>query len=76
MKTVEKVAIGGAMVLAAAAIIWTLAAKPPIPPEHIVVSDLTIEPSQPFVGEAVTISVVVSNVGEQAGSYEVVCEVL
>lgn len=41
-----------------------------------VVSDLVIDPAEVYVGESVSISVIVTNVGNKAGSYEVVCEVL
>jgi len=50
--------------------------KPPIPPENMVLSDLTIEPVEAYVGEPVSISVVATNIGESAGSYKVTCEVV
>lgn len=61
--------VGGALLLVA----WK---KPPVPPENIILSDLVVEPSEVYVGESVEISVVATNVGEIAGSYEVICEVL
>lgn len=48
----------------------------PIPEARFVVSDLVIDPAEVYVGEPVSISVVVTNVGDVAGSYEVVCEVI
>ncbi|GAI61731.1 unnamed protein product, partial [marine sediment metagenome] len=51
-------------------------AEHPAPPlAEIVLSDLTIEPSEVYVGEPVTITVTATNVGGMAGSYEVTCEV-
>lgn len=47
-----------------------------VPEAEFVVSDLVIDPTEVFVGESVSISVVVTNVGNKAGSYEVTCEVL
>ena len=61
--------IAGAIALAA------MAKKPPVPPENIVLSGLIIEPGEVYVGQPVSISVTVSNVGEIAGSYEITCEV-
>jgi len=52
------------------------AKKPPVPPENIVLSDLIIEPTAVYVGEPVSISVIATNIGETAGSYEVTCEVI
>lgn len=46
-----------------------------IPEARFEVTDLVIEPVEVYVGETVTISVVVTNVGGKAGSYEVTCEV-
>jgi len=46
------------------------------PEAEFVVSDLAIDPAEPYVGESVSISVVVTNVGSKAGSYEVTCEVV
>lgn len=69
--------IGLGLGLAAAAAAYALAqAAPPILPENIVLSDLVIEPSQVYVGESVSISVVATNVGETVGSYEITCEVI
>jgi len=47
-----------------------------VPEAEFVVSDLVIDPTEVYVGEPVSISVVVTNVGNKAGSYEVTCEVL
>lgn len=47
-----------------------------IPEAEFVVSDLVIEPSEVYLGQSVSISVVVTNIGTLAGSYEVTCEVL
>lgn len=48
----------------------------PVPQAEFVVSNLIIEPSEVYVGEAVSISCVVTNTGDVAGNYEVNCEVL
>ncbi|GAI53273.1 unnamed protein product, partial [marine sediment metagenome] len=47
-----------------------------IPEAEFVVTNLVIDPSEVYVGEQVSISVVVTNVGNKAGSYEVTCEVV
>lgn len=52
------------------------AKKPPIPPENIILSDLTISPGEVYVGEPVSISVIATNIGGTAGSYEITCEVI
>ena len=52
------------------------ARKPPIPPENIILSDLVISPTEVYVGEPVSISVIATNIGETAGSYKVTCEVV
>lgn len=41
----------------------------------IKLSNLIIDPSQVYIGETVTISVTVTNVGTATGSREIVCEV-
>jgi len=46
------------------------------PGAEFIVSDLLIEPAEVYVGDTVTISVTVTNVGDVAGSYEVNCEVI
>ena len=51
-------------------------AAPPVPPENVELSGLLIEPSQVYVEESVSISVLATNLGGVAGSYEVVCEVI
>ena len=48
----------------------------PLPGPEFAVTNLVIEPSEVYIGEQVSISVTVTNVGAVAGSYEVVCEVL
>ena len=45
------------------------------PAAQFEVSSLVISPSSVYIGETVTISVRVTNVGGVAGSYTVVCEV-
>ena len=45
------------------------------PEAMFTVTNLLIEPAEVYVGETVTISVVVTNVGGKTGSYEVVLEV-
>ena len=46
------------------------------PEAEFVVSGLIITPDQVYIGQPVSISVVVSNTGGTAGIYELVCEVL
>lgn len=46
------------------------------PEAEFVVSDLVIDPTEVYVGEPISISVVVTNIGDKAGSYEVNCEVI
>lgn len=46
------------------------------PEAEFVVSNLVIDPAEVYIGEPVSISVVVTNVGSKAGSYEVTCEVI
>ncbi|MBA7715795.1 hypothetical protein ES703_124853 [subsurface metagenome] len=48
----------------------------PVPEAEFVVNNLIITPTDPYVGEEVSISVVVTNIGTAAGSYEVTCEVI
>jgi len=78
MKDKKKaVAVGVGLVLVAVAGAVVLAKKkPPIPPENIVLSNLTISPSEVYVGDPVSISVVATNIGGTAGSYEITCEVI
>lgn len=49
--------------------------QPPIPPADITLSNLVISPAVAYIGELVSISVTVTNLGETEGSYEVNCEV-
>lgn len=72
----RKIAIGVGLVAAVGGIILlTAAKKPPIPPENIILSDLVISPTEVYVGEPVSISVIATNIGETVGSYEIICEV-
>lgn len=48
----------------------------PAPEAEFTVTDLVIDPAEVYIGEPVSISVVVTNVGNKAGSYEVNCEVV
>jgi uncharacterized membrane protein len=45
---------------------------PIISPAMFIISDLTVDPTEAEVGKEVTISVLVSNIGEGEGSYDVV----
>ena len=73
----KKVGLGvGLLLLLGGALLLLGWKKPPIPPENITLSGLVIEPGEVYVGEPVSISVVATNVGETAGSYEVSCEVV
>lgn len=47
-----------------------------VPVARFEVSNLVIEPTEVYVGEPVSISVVVTNVGGRTGSYEVILEVI
>ena len=46
-----------------------------VPVAEFEVTDLVIEPTEVYLGETVSISVRITNVGNLAGSYEIVCEV-
>lgn len=48
----------------------------PVPQAEFEVSDLIVEPAEVYIGQPVTISILVTNVGGKSGTYEVVCEVL
>jgi len=48
----------------------------PLPEAEFEVSNLVIEPTEVYVGEPVSISCFVTNVGGKAGTYEVTCEVI
>ncbi len=48
---------------------------PPLPPAAFTVSHLSVSPSEVYLGETVTISVIVANVGGQSGSYEVTLKI-
>lgn len=47
-----------------------------VPAAEFRVSNLVITPTEVYVGESVSISVVVTNVGGKVGSYEVTLEVV
>ena len=47
-----------------------------VPVAQFRVTNLIISPTQVYVGEIVNISVTITNIGGQAGSYEVTCEVV
>ena len=47
----------------------------PVPIAEFQVSDLVIKYPELYIGEQQSISVIVTNVGDVSGSYEVVCEV-
>ena len=73
----KKAAIGLGVIGATVLGLWALTRKAEaIPPADIVLSDLVIEPSEVYVGEQVTISATTTNIGEIAGSYEIMCEVI
>ncbi|MBA7672387.1 hypothetical protein ES703_80563 [subsurface metagenome] len=70
--------IGAGLLAAAVSLaIYGLAygAEAPLPPESIFLSNMMIEPAQVFVGEPVSISVIITNMSEEAGTYNVICEV-
>lgn len=70
--------LGIAAIVTTAIILATRPAKaaPPIPSENIVLSDLAISPSEVYVGQPVSITVVATNIGDISGSYEVTCEIV
>ena len=73
----KKIVIGLGVVAGIGALIYaTTKVKAAIPPENIVLSDLVIEPSEVYVGQPVSISVIATNIGEITGSYEIICEVV
>lgn len=72
----KKIIIGAGLLVAVTGVVLLAKKKPSIPPEDIVLSDLQIEPSEVYVGEPVSISVVATNIGGEVGSYEVTLEVL
>lgn len=57
-------------------IIKSVRAGPPLEPADVVLSNLEIVPAEVFIGGQVTIKVTASNIGDAAGSYEVICEVV
>ena len=67
--------IGASLALLGAGLAIFSQIKKKIPPENIVLSDLVIEPAEVYVGEPVSISVIATNTGGVAGSYEITCEV-
>lgn len=69
----KKVGIGIAVLIAVLGAVLLMKRKPPIPPENIILSNLTISPSEVYVGDQVSISVVATNIGGTAGSYEITC---
>ncbi|HUV52892.1 MAG TPA: carboxypeptidase regulatory-like domain-containing protein [Dehalococcoidia bacterium] len=78
MGTKAKVVFGtglGALALWGLARVVKAKPKPPLPPANIVVSNLLISPTEVEVGQDVTVSVDVTNIGQTAGSYTVVAEV-
>lgn len=75
-KALIVVGVGGAMVGLVLALTRKAEAGPPIPPANIVLSNLTIEPGAVYVGNPVSIGVLVTNIGGTAGSYEIICEVI
>ena len=53
----------------------TFTVKPPPAPAIFTVSTLTISPTEVDIGERVTISILVTNIGEVEGSYEAVLKI-
>ena len=77
MKTGRKVAVVAGIVAAIVGGIWALTKKvAAVPPEDIVLSNLSITPSEVYIGEAVTITITATNIGGTAGSYTITCEVI
>ena len=55
--------------------LYRLTRPPALAPADIVVSDLVISPPEVYLGEVVTISVLVRNIGQVAGTATITCEV-
>lgn len=77
----KKLAIGLGVTAGIGALIYAVtrvkAAPPPPPPGAVfTASNLVIEPAEPYVGEKVSISATVTNIGTEAGEYEVICEIV
>lgn len=72
----KKIAVGlvvaGLVTTGAVLVAKAAKAAPPIPPAEISLSDLTINPPAVNPGQKVAISVIVTNLGGEAGSYEVI----
>ena len=56
-------------------VLYRLTRPPALAPANIVVSDLIITPAQCYPGELVTISVLVRNIGQVAGTATITLEV-
>jgi len=56
-------------------VLYRLTRPPALAPADIVVSDLVISPPEVYLGEVVTISVLVRNIGQVAGTATITCEV-
>ena len=56
-------------------VLYRLTRPPALAPAEIVVSDLVISPAEVYPGEVVTISVLVRNIGQVAGTATITCEV-
>jgi len=75
VKNGKKAAIGLGLI-AAIGMIYAATRAKAVPPEaEFKVSNLIISPTEVQIGQPVTISCTISNVGTQAGTYTVVCEV-
>ena len=57
------------------AILGYKAVVPPVLPAAFTISHLSVSPSEVYLGERVTISVIVANTGGQSGSYEVTLKI-
>ena len=56
-------------------VLYRLTRPPALAPAEIVVSDLVISPAEVYPGEVVTISVLVRNIGQVAGTATITLEV-
>lgn len=74
-KVKGKIVIGVGIVGGITGLIYLATRVKAIPPTDIVLSDLIIEPTEVYIGEPVSISVIATNIGEVTGSYEITCEV-
>jgi len=76
VKNGKKAAIGLGLIAAIGAVLFVATRPKAVPPgAEFKVSNLIISPTEVNPGQVVTISCLVENIGSEAGSYTVTCEV-